>query len=212
MSQIGLIAGGPQAGGGAGGPDLVNPAGVQNAEQRDRLAAALTEARKNADKGMEMLNKAKTALAKSRADAVTKGSPGGTSITADEQKEIDAGEARVSSAQKTANTLNARSAAAQKALQAWNNAHKAKLGGLIGGSGLADKVPLLAAPGEGVLDHRKMDSLWNMAMEGRRGGGPAGSINVNIYDRTTFGVDRSQARRLADAIAPELDRRVLLRS
>lgn len=86
---------------------------------------------------------------------------------------------------------------------------RAALGGIIGGSGRMDKVPVLAAPGEGILSHRGMDNLMSMAM-GRGGGGGSVTVNVNLYDRTMTGVDRTQARRLADAIAPELNRRVSL--
>lgn len=89
---------------------------------------------------------------------------------------------------------------------------RAKMGGIVGGTGLTDKVPLLAAPGEGVLSHRGMDNLMEMAMDGRRGGGGGSSLVVNIYDRTTTGMSREQARRLADQIAPELNRRVSLAS
>jgi len=86
---------------------------------------------------------------------------------------------------------------------------RAALGGIVGGAGLTDKVPLLAAPGEGVLSHRKMDSLWDMAMGGGGGGrGGSASFTVNVYDRTTTGMSRDAIRRLADQIAPELNRRV----
>ena len=214
--QIGAIAGGPQASGGVGIPGITSPSAVQNAEQRDRLARALMDARDKAEKGMDMLGKAKAALSKSRADAVTKGSPGGTSITSAEQQEINSASAKVAAQQQVANTLNARAAAAEKALQDWNAAHRAKRGGLIGGSGLADKVPLLAAPGEGVLDHRKMDSLWNMAMEGRRGGAGGGSsVTVNVTVQGSVigdGGRRALARDLAAIVAPELNRRVTLAS
>lgn len=87
---------------------------------------------------------------------------------------------------------------------------RAKLGGIVGGSGMTDKVPLLAAPGEGVLSHRGMDNLMDMAMGRGGGGGGHTSLTVNIYDRTTTGMSREQARRLADQIAPELNRRVAL--
>lgn len=89
---------------------------------------------------------------------------------------------------------------------------RAALGGIVGGSGLTDKVPLLAAPGEGVLSHRGMDQLMDMAMSGRGGGSRAPEVHIHVSGNTLLGNDREIARRLADLVAPELNRRVALRS
>lgn len=212
--QIGLIAGGPQAKGGVGGPSVVNPAAVQNAEQRQRLADKLTSDREKLATAQGILAKKQDAVDKARAAATKASSPGGTAITSAESATIAAAQAALRDQQGIVNIWAARAADSQKALQTWNAAHKAKRGGLIGGSGLADKVPLLAAPGEGVLDHRKMDSLWSMAMNGRRGGaggGPSVTVNVTVTGSVIGdGGRRALARDLAALVKPELNRLVSL--
>jgi TP901 family phage tail tape measure protein len=93
---------------------------------------------------------------------------------------------------------------------------RAALGGIVGGGGLTDKVPALLAPGEGVLSHRGMDRLLDMAMGspggGSRGGAAVVELHVHVEDQTFAGMSREQARRVAERIAPELQRRIALRA
>jgi len=120
-----------------------------------------------------------------------KDSPGGTSITSTEA-------ALIKSRQKT--------------LDAWDAARPqpAAMGGIIRGPGRSDSVPLLAAPGEGVLDHRNMDRLMDMA-HGSAGGGRGGDVYINVQVQGSLigtGGKRELARELAELVQPQINRRI----
>jgi len=217
VQQIGAIAGGPGGGTAVGlpGPGTSNPATTANAEQRARLAAALTTARDKLETAQGILSKRQKDLADANADARKASSPGGTAVTSAEAATIAKAQAAVGDQQQIVNTWALRAATAQRDLQEWNNAHRAKLGGIVRGAGSTDKVPLLAAPGEGVLSHRGVDRLLDMAMSGGGGGRGAAPIvaNVNFYGPVIGGGDRRAiARELADMVAPELNRRITIRA
>lgn len=211
VQQINNIAGVGGSGGVGVGPDVQNPGAVANTEQRQRLAEALMTARDKLETAQGILTKRQKDLADAKADAVKASSPGGAGVTSAEAQRISAAQAAVADQQKIVSTWSGRASDAQKALQAWNNAQRGAMGGLVQGSGSTDKVPTLLAPGEGVLNHRRMDQILDMAM-GRGGGGGSYTINVVVEDRTFAGMSRDARRRVAEQIRPELDRLISIRA
>lgn len=215
VQQINAIAGVSGSAGVSLGPDVQNPQAAANADQRARLADALTTARDKLETAQGILAKRQKDVSDANADARKASSPGGTAVTSAEAAKIAAAQAAVGDQQKIVNTWSSRASDAQKALQNWNAAHRGARGGLVQGAGLTDKVPTLLAPGEGVLNHTRMDQILDMAMgrPGRGGGGPV-NVTVNVQGSMigAHGGERALARELAALITPAMRRQIAIRT
>lgn len=88
--------------------------------------------------------------------------------------------------------------------------HAGRMIGMAGGGEVPgiwvgrDNVPVLATPGENMLD-RSTNQMLRAFLE--RGGS---GLTIVVKDNTLLGDDFEIARKLADIVAPELDRRITL--